>query len=145
MLVGRRFGPRAVTSWPAISMRPVVGVRKPAIMLRSVVLPQPEGPRIARKSRRRMSRSRGWTAAISPNVLDTPAKRTSRSDASVMGDLGSEDWGARRPFGAGGAPVSAKSRAQETFPSLEDLVVTQDIAIRLGHPRRVGAAGLLEP
>src|SRR3972149_3634359 len=123
MLVGRQFGPRAVASWPAISMRPVVGVRKPAIMLRSVVLPQPEGPRIARKSRRRMSRSRGWTAAISPNVLDTPAKRTSRSDASVMGDLGSEDWGARRPFGAAGAPVSAQTPAPKTVPPPAGLVV----------------------
>ena len=38
--------PRALsnTTWSPMVMRPLVGVSRPAIMRRVVVLPQPEGP-----------------------------------------------------------------------------------------------------
>ena len=50
MLVGRFSGPSRVTSVPSISMRPLLGSMKPAIMRSKVDLPQPEGPRMAQKS-----------------------------------------------------------------------------------------------
>ena len=34
----------SVTSWPPIATLPLSGVMKPAMMRRSVVLPEPEGP-----------------------------------------------------------------------------------------------------
>ena len=50
MLVGRFSGPSRVTSTPPISTEPLVGSTKPPMILSSVVLPQPDGPRIATKS-----------------------------------------------------------------------------------------------
>ena len=52
MPIRRRQGGRAATGWPWISIRPADGAMKPAIMRRSVVLPQPEGPRMVRKAPR---------------------------------------------------------------------------------------------
>src|SRR5262245_49947763 len=79
MLVGRRSGPSTVTSLPAISIVPEVGSTKPPIMRRSVVLPQPDGPRIAKKSPRRISRSTGLTADVLPKLFETFRSRRSAS------------------------------------------------------------------
>ena len=46
----RRAGSRSVTSSPSNMMRPDVGVRKPLIRLKNVVLPAPFGPMTARSS-----------------------------------------------------------------------------------------------
>ena len=43
----RFSGGRAVTSVPLYNTRPRVGVSRPEMMLSSVVLPQPEGPKSA--------------------------------------------------------------------------------------------------
>ena len=48
--VGRRFGPTPVIGSPPIAIVPVDGSRKPEIIRRIVVLPQPEGPRIEKNS-----------------------------------------------------------------------------------------------
>ena len=68
MLVGRRSGPSVVTSLPAISIVPNVGSTKPPIIRSRVVLPQPEGPRIAKKSPQWISRLTGLTANVLPNL-----------------------------------------------------------------------------
>jgi hypothetical protein len=47
MAVPRRWGGRSVTASPSKRMAPASGETKPAIARRSVVLPQPEGPRMA--------------------------------------------------------------------------------------------------
>jgi hypothetical protein len=39
-----------VTSRPSISTRPSVGISKPAMIRRRVVLPQPDGPRIEKNA-----------------------------------------------------------------------------------------------
>ena len=44
MLTSRSVGGSSVTSSPPIRMRPAVGISRPAIMRRVVVLPQPDGP-----------------------------------------------------------------------------------------------------
>src|SRR5918995_1723256 len=76
MLTGRRCGGTPVMSWPSIRMRPVSGVSKPAIIRSKVVLPQPEPPKRANSSPRRMSRSTPSTAVIAPKRLATPAMLT---------------------------------------------------------------------
>jgi hypothetical protein len=48
--VGRWFGPRVPMSSPPIRMRPVEGKMNPEIARSSVVLPQPDGPRIEKNS-----------------------------------------------------------------------------------------------
>ena len=45
MLAGRFQGGTSAMSWPSIRIRPEVGVSNPASMRRSVVLPQPDGPK----------------------------------------------------------------------------------------------------
>ncbi len=75
--VGRLFGPMPAMSSPPMSTRPVVGSRKPEIIRRIVVLPQPDGPRIEKNSPARTVRSVGWTAVKSPNRIETPSSVTS--------------------------------------------------------------------
>src|SRR5882757_4312073 len=76
MLTGRRCGGTPVMSWTSIRMRPASGVSKPAIMRSNVVLPQPEPPKRANSSPRRMSRSTPSTATIAPKRLLAPAMLT---------------------------------------------------------------------
>ena len=49
MLTGRRFGATPRMLRPPMRTSPSSGARKPAIMRSSVVLPQPDGPRIEKK------------------------------------------------------------------------------------------------
>ncbi len=50
MPIDRRQGGTARTGSPAMKMSPAVGVWNPAIMRKSVVLPEPDGPRMVRKA-----------------------------------------------------------------------------------------------
>src|SRR5882672_4711796 len=84
----------------------------PPIIRRSVVLPQPDGPRMARKSPAAMSRSSGLTASVVPNRFDRPRSRTS--------GLAEADW------------LISRSRA-----SAED--ATAGPPLMLGHDRRAEA------
>ena len=49
MLTGRRLGSTPRIDWPPIFTSPSSGAMKPAIIRKSVVLPQPDGPRIEKK------------------------------------------------------------------------------------------------
>ena len=60
-----------VTSSPPRWTRPAVGSSNPPIMRSVVVLPQPDGPSIAKKLPRGISRSSSSTAVMSPNRLVT--------------------------------------------------------------------------
>ena len=53
MFTGRRFGGTPRMLRPPISTSPLSGSTNPAIMRSSVVLPQPEGPRMAKRLPRR--------------------------------------------------------------------------------------------
>src|SRR2546426_1980532 len=72
-----RSGPGAVMSLPSSVARPVVGVSKPATMLSSVLLPQPDGPTRVTNSPAPIARSIGSSActpsAVAPKRLDTPS------------------------------------------------------------------------
>src|SRR3989339_1177856 len=69
MPVLRRWGGRSLTGWPSNRMRPSSGVQKPAIMRRSVVLPQPDGPSRKKHSPSWISRDTPSTAVTLPNRL----------------------------------------------------------------------------
>src|SRR5215210_7220112 len=60
-----------------ISTRPAVGSSRPAAIRRLVVLPQPDGPRSAKKEPCGTVRSRLSTATKSPNFLVIPTNRRS--------------------------------------------------------------------
>src|SRR6266540_1566343 len=77
MAIRRRRGGRSVASRPPISTRPASTRSSPARQRRSVVLPQPDGPRRTTNSPSETSRFTSSTAATSPKSLVTPWKRTS--------------------------------------------------------------------
>ncbi len=62
VLTLRRYGGTLDTSAPSSTIRPSVGCSKPAIILSSVVLPQPDGPSSEKNSPRRMAKSARSTA-----------------------------------------------------------------------------------
>src|SRR3954463_1440277 len=65
---------RSVISWPANSIVPDDGGKSPEITLKSVVLPAPFGPRIARRSPYATSRSTSRTASSPPNRRPIPRR-----------------------------------------------------------------------
>src|SRR3954447_11047453 len=74
---------RVVTSSPNSSTRPAEGARSPAITLKSVVLPAPFGPRIARRSPGSTSSVTSRTAWRPPNRRPTPRRRSVGSACSA--------------------------------------------------------------
>ena len=66
MLTGRRFGGTPRIERPPMRMSPSSGARKPAIIRSSVVLPQPEGPRIEKKLPCATVNDSASTAACAP-------------------------------------------------------------------------------
>jgi excinuclease ABC subunit A len=77
ILTGRRFGATFAMSLPPIMMLPSSGAMKPAIIRSSVVLPQPDGPRMEKKLPRATLNERASTAVCEPKRLTT--LRASRS------------------------------------------------------------------
>src|SRR5688572_18493394 len=71
MLVGRRLAGTLAIERPSMRISPPVGCSKPASMRRSVVLPQPEGPRREKNSPRLIAKETPSTAATVPKCLDT--------------------------------------------------------------------------
>jgi hypothetical protein len=70
VLTSRCRAGRAVTSTPPSLIVPVVGCSKPAIMRKTVVFPEPDGPRIANSSPSATARSAFSTATMPlPNSL----------------------------------------------------------------------------
>src|SRR4029453_13905622 len=72
MLTGRRCGGCPGPSTSSTRMLPSVGSSKPPIMRRSVVLPQPEGPRREKNSPLRIAKETPSTATKPPKRLLTP-------------------------------------------------------------------------
>ena len=66
MLTGRRLGGTPRIDAPPMRTSPSSGARKPAIIRSSVVLPQPDGPRIEKKLPCATSSDSPSTAAIAP-------------------------------------------------------------------------------
>src|SRR5215475_4493977 len=74
--ISRRYVGRLVTRRPSMAISPLSGIRKPATRLRSVVLPQPEGPSRVINSPRRTSSDTLSSAVMSPKRLVTPSSST---------------------------------------------------------------------
>src|SRR5262249_51046630 len=68
----RRLGGKAEMSRPPCSMRPVVWMSRPAMARRSVVLPQPDGPRKQPNSPSAISSEMSPSAVKAPNFLVRP-------------------------------------------------------------------------
>src|SRR5215831_2366991 len=68
MAMRRSRGVRSFTTRPPIRISPAVGVSRPAIIRKSVVFPEPEGPRKTRNSPSRVSKSTLLTAPSSPSL-----------------------------------------------------------------------------
>src|SRR5262245_50679240 len=77
MLVGRLLGGVSAISSPPMMIWPELGVSRPEIIRRSVVLPQPEGPSSAKNSFWAISKETSSTALTPPgNVLVTLRSET---------------------------------------------------------------------
>ena len=72
VLTSRRRAGSAVTSTPPSLIVPAVGWSNPAIMRSTVVLPEPDGPRIANNSPSPTARFAPSTATSSPKSFRTP-------------------------------------------------------------------------
>ncbi len=66
MLAGRRFGATPRIERPPMRTSPSSGARNPAISRSSVVLPQPDGPRIEKKLPCATAKDSASTARWSP-------------------------------------------------------------------------------
>src|SRR5215471_18394154 len=77
MPMSRLAGGTAVMSRPSTRTRPASGFSKPATTFKSVVLPEPLGPRIVSSSPGAMSRETPSSARTSPKRLLTPARLSS--------------------------------------------------------------------
>src|SRR5262245_51487465 len=75
MPMSRRAGGMAVMSWPSTTTRPPSGFSKPATTFRSVVLPEPLGPRMVSSSPAAMSRLTLSSATTSPTRRLSPSTR----------------------------------------------------------------------
>ncbi len=71
VLTLRLYGGTRLTSTPLSSTLPDVGCSNPAIIFSVVVLPQPDGPSIAKNSPCSMPKLACSTATKSPNYLRT--------------------------------------------------------------------------
>src|SRR3954453_18736362 len=74
---------RSVISWPSNSIFPDDGGKSPEMTLKSVVLPAPLGPRMARRSPYATSRSTSRTAWRPPNRRPVPRSRRIGSASSA--------------------------------------------------------------
>jgi len=83
--VGRRCGGTCVTSAPATRTVPAVACSKPAMIRRSVVLPQPLGPRRETKELSAIARSMPWRTAWSPKRFSMPVISTAGLVMRVSG------------------------------------------------------------
>src|SRR5579864_1274737 len=72
MPTSRLFGGAYVASLPSIQISPAVGGTRPATIISSVVLPEPEGPSRVRNSPSRSSRVAPASAVTAPYVLVAP-------------------------------------------------------------------------
>src|SRR5207249_1360201 len=72
---------------PSIRISPSVASSSPASIRRTVVLPHPDGPTRIMNSPSRISRSKSWTATVSPKRFLTPLKTISATGSSPVRTL----------------------------------------------------------
>ena len=102
MAMSRSFGGTSVTSRPPISSCPLEIGSSPAIMLRVVVLPHPEGPTSTTNEPSAISRSRcGMTVMRAISLLDVDEGDLSHQNAFTPSSLHRADKVAARNLAIG--------------------------------------------
>src|SRR5690606_12678710 len=97
-----------------MEIEPDVGCSKPAMRRRQVVLPEPDGPSMAKNSPAPMSRSTASTARTEPKWRETCLKETAGVMVPVPGSKPAQPAAARPPSPTGeegaefAAPVGMK-------------------------------------
>src|SRR5262245_60556260 len=110
----RRFGGRRTTELPRMRMSPAVGSSKPAIIRISVVLPEPDGPRIEKNEPAGICSETSSTAVKGPNRL----VRLTHSRSYIPPDDRRERKGPVGPF-----PCMASSLGGSGLDSLQRLAL----------------------
>jgi hypothetical protein len=95
----RRYGGSRTTERPAMRTSPVVGTSRPAMMRRSVVLPQPLGPRKEMNSPRSTRSAMSRSAVTDPKFLPSASIST---DARALGSFAAEGAAPRAPLSLDG-------------------------------------------
>src|SRR5687767_8622913 len=80
----RSFGFRPLICFPPMRILPEVSVSSPAMMRRSVVFPQPEGPSSETNSPSRISSDTSFSAWKEPNSLRTRSMTMSAMDQAPL-------------------------------------------------------------
>src|SRR5436190_18582887 len=134
MAMSRSLGVRSLTTSPSIRISPSVSASSPANIRRTVVLPHPDGPTRIMNSPSRISRSKSWTAAVSPKRFATPLKTISATGSSPPPTL--------RPNRSPGAPLGEEllsSLAQrDRDRPVKRVLVAQQTGLDPGGNRREG-------
>src|SRR5215471_17302114 len=115
VLTGRKFGGTPRIGWPLMRISPEVGSTKPATARKSVVFPQPLGPKSAMNSPLRIARETPARAVTGPYLLTRLSTTTTSSVMRLShrqglvpllpGDLSVPDLGQRCTLGIEGIPV----------------------------------------
>jgi hypothetical protein len=87
MPIERLCGGNAATGAPPTMISPAVGVRKPAIIRSSVVLPEPEGPRTVRNEPASSSKEASSTAGVPANLMLTLRTETAIRRSALRREL----------------------------------------------------------
>ena len=126
MLTSRSKGGASVTSRPRSRTVPAVGRSKPAIIRRTVVLPEPEGPRSVTNSPSPMLRSMPSTATTGAPPLENSL---------------------RSPTSCTAAPARAVTASGRALPTASgrEAPGTESIATRVLRPARETRPGSREP
>src|SRR6476646_380841 len=103
-----RSAPGPMTSWPSRRTSPVVGASSPATMRSSVLLPQPDGPRIVMKSLSAIDKVVGSSASTGAPLRAPANVRATPSIASAL-----------RPVSSRRARLRVAPRKQRTVRALE--------------------------
>src|SRR5581483_6717056 len=136
MAILRARGGRSFTRRPPMSNSPSVGLSKPAIMRRSVLLPQPDGPRSTRNSPSRVDRSTPFTAATVPKIFLMPRSSTVAISirTSPAPDAFRKVPGKEKETPNCGSPFPARARRADAPVKLDQLALAPFIpdALALG-------------
>ena len=119
MFTGRRLGATPRMLLPPMEISPRSGAMNPAIMRSSVVLPQPDGPRIEKKLPRSTLKDRESTATVIGEALDDAVGDQIRGDAQFGGldPVEHAPVDLLQPGRYRGVPVDAlEMRCRETMP-----------------------------
>ena len=137
MLVGRWLAGTPAIGCPAIAIVPSVGWSKPASMRRSVVLPQPDGPRSEKNSPAAM------VSETSSRAVNEPKRRVTRRTSMIGADRSA--WARSRQRLPGDAGAALGPPAQILGRAEQDQREQQDQRAQGQHVGQLGGEAQLAP